>query len=61
MLECTLKERYLLLAKPGHWAEQLVEEVEKEELTKWMEAQVEWNGRDHLYPVTTKARLTHTR
>lgn len=55
MLEYTLKERYLLRAKLCREAEQLVEEVEKEAMTKWMEAQGEWNGWDHLYPVTAEA------
>ena len=55
MLEYTLKERYLLRAKLCREAEQLIEEVEKEAMTKWMEAQGEWNGWDHLYPVTFEA------
>ena len=55
MLECTLKERRLLRAKLCREAEQLVEEVEEEAMTKWMEAQGEWNGWDHIYPVTAEA------
>ena len=55
MLECSLKERYLLRAKLCREAEQLIEEVEKEAMTKWMEAQGnEWNGWDHLYPVSAE-------
>ena len=57
MLECTLKERHLLLAKLCREAEQLIEDVVKEAMTKWMEAQGdEWNGWDHLYPVTTEVQ-----
>ena len=53
MLECTLKERYLLRAKLCHQAEKLIEEVKLEAMTKWMEAQGdEWNGWDHLFPVS---------
>ena len=55
MLECTLKERHLLRAKLCREAEQLIEDVEKEAMTKWMEAQGdEWNGWDHLYPQTRR-------
>jgi len=55
MLECTLKERYLLRAKLCREAEQLIEDVKLEAMTKWMEAQGdEWNGWDHLYPVTAE-------
>ena len=57
MLECTLKERHLLRAKLCREAEQLIEDVEKEAMTKWMEAQGdEWNGWDHLYPVTAQVK-----
>jgi len=57
MLECTLKERHLLRAKLCREAEQLIEDVEKEAMTKWMEAQGdEWNGWDHLYPVTAEVK-----
>ena len=57
MLECTLKERHLLRAKLCREAEQLIEDVEKEAMTKWMEAHGdEWNGWDHLYPVTAEVQ-----
>lgn len=57
MLECTLKERHLLRAQLCRDAEQLIEDVEKEAMTKWMEAQGdEWNGWDHLYPVTAEVQ-----
>jgi hypothetical protein len=54
MLTCTLKERHVLRAKLCREAEQLIEEVKKVAMTKWMEAQGEWNGWDHLYPVTAE-------
>jgi hypothetical protein len=56
MLACTLKERHVLRAKLCREAEQLIEEVEKFAMTKWMEAQGEWNGWDHLYPVTAEVK-----
>ena len=57
MLECSLKERHLLRAKLCREAEQLIEDVEKEAMTKWIEAQEdEWNGWDHLYPVTAEVK-----
>jgi hypothetical protein len=52
MLTCTLKERHVLRAKLCREAEQLIEEVKKVAMTKWMEAQ--GNGWDHLYPVTAE-------
>ena len=57
MLGCTLKERHLLRAKLCKEAEELREEVEREAMTKWMEAQGDgWNGWDHLYPVTAEVK-----
>ena len=57
MLRCTLKERYLLRAKLCKEAEELIEDVKSESVTKWMEAQGDgWNGWDHLYPVTAEVR-----
>ena len=49
MLECTLKERHLLRAKLCREAEQLIEDVEKEAMTKWMEPK-ETNGTDGITP-----------
>ena len=55
MLKCTLSERHLLRAKLCREAEKLLEDVEREATTKWMEAQEEgWNGWDHLYRVTAE-------
>ena len=55
MLKCTLSERHLLRAKLCREAEKLLEDVEKDATTKWMEAQGEgWNGWDHLYRVTAE-------
>ena len=52
MLECTLKQRYLLRARLRREAEKVLEDVEAEATEKWMEAQGEWNGWDQLYRVT---------
>jgi hypothetical protein len=39
-------------------AEKMLDDVEKEATTKWMEAQGEaWNGWDHLYRVTAEVQL----
>jgi len=55
MLRYTMIERYLLRAKLCKEAEELIEDVKSESVTKWMEAQGDgWNGWDHLYPVTTE-------
>ena len=57
MLKCTLSERHLLRAKLCREAEKLLEDVEREATTKWMEAQGEgWNGWDHLYRVTAEVQ-----
>ena len=57
MLKCTLSERHLLRAKLCRDAEKLLEDVEKDATTKWMEAQGEaWNGWDHLYRVTAEVQ-----
>jgi hypothetical protein len=57
MLKCTLSERHLLRAKLCKEAEKMLEDVEKEATTKWMEAQGEaWNGWDHLYRVTAEVQ-----
>jgi hypothetical protein len=47
----------LLRAKLFREAEKLLEDVEREATTKWMEAQGEgWNGWDHLYRVTAEVQ-----
>ena len=53
-------------AKLCHQAEKLIEDVKLEAMTKWIEAQGdEWNGWDHLYPVsaevTQEDQLVHLR
>jgi hypothetical protein len=52
MLECILRERHLLRAKLCKEAETLLEVVRTEATDKWMETQGEWNGWDHLYPIS---------
>jgi hypothetical protein len=57
MLKCTLSERHLVRAKLCREAEKLLEDVERDATTKWMEAQGEgWNGWDHLYRVTAEVQ-----
>jgi hypothetical protein len=57
MLKCTLSERHLVRAKLCREAEKLLEDVERDATTKWMESQGEgWNGWDHLYRVTAEVQ-----
>jgi len=50
-----------LRAKLCKEAEELIEDVKSESVTKWMEAQGDgWNGWDHLYPVTTEVQQGDT-
>lgn len=56
MLDSTLKKRESLGKKLRRRAEELIEEVEKEAMSKWIEAQgtqeQAWNRWDHLFRVT---------
>jgi hypothetical protein len=57
MLGCTLEERQSYGAKLCEEAEKLSNEVEKEAMTKWMEAQGNtWNRWDHLYKVVANVK-----
>jgi len=57
MLDYTLEERQSYGAKLCEEAEKLSDEVEKEAVTKWMEAQESsWNRWDHLYSVTANVK-----
>ncbi len=55
ILKCTLSERHLVRAKLCREAEKLLEDLERDATTKWMESQGEGlNGWDHLYRVTAE-------
>ena len=56
MLNDTIMERHLLRAKLCQEAESLLLEVQKEAITRWMDAQGQWNAWDHLYRVTAEVQ-----
>jgi hypothetical protein len=57
MLDSTLEERQSYGAKLCEEAEKLSNEVEKEAMTEWMEAQGNsWNRWDHFYTVTANVK-----
>lgn len=57
MLEGILNQRHLLRARLCKEAETLLEVVKTEAADKWIEAQSEWNGWDHFYPISASVTV----